>query len=588
MKALLSRLRAPDPRRPFTWIVALFVLACLVGFTWDIPCTDAWHNDSLSPRPCGLGAVVETWRPGHFFRYPPLQLTLLTLLSLPWIALGALRAPAATQQALLHELIQPRYMTPIEVVARTVTLLMAVGVLFNVRRLVARVWGERAGDAAAAVTALNPVLVYFSHSGNSDIPCLFWVTLGLVELDRVLAGEAREQRALLCAAAAALTKDQSIPLFFLAAPWALLVGPALSRGDRTLRSVLLRPALWRALAASAGLYLLVAGAVTNPVGYARRIAWITGPANADWVVVGRDLLGVDAILREVAQAVPLFASRAVALAALLGLGLAVSGRRGVSRVRAALPAVAALSYLALFIIPSRWTMERHLMPMMVLLLTYVGVAFDALLERLSPRARPLGAALLGLALLPQAIDVASVDGTLVLDSRNAAQRFLAALPRGATLEIYGGNQYLPNLPTHLRITRVGPEPDRERSPLPGVAESRGAFRDVTQRAPDYALVGEDFATYYLPTDRPLDPHFARLNRDPDGRGLMTGLLDGSLGYAWALRSKCELPAPLRCVRMHRSIGAETWIFRRARVLAQPDGSPPIELGSSRRSPSAER
>ncbi len=564
MQALLRRLRAPDPRAPFTWIVALFVLACLAGSGWDLPCTDAWHNDALSPRPCGLGAVVETWRPGHFFRYPPLQTLLLTVLSLPWIALAALRAPSLGQEALLHELIQPRYMTPIEVVARAVTLLMAVGVLFNVRRLVARVWGERAGDAAAAVTALNPVLVYFSHSGNSDIPCLFWVTLALVELDRVLAGEARERSALLCAAAAALTKDQSVPLLFLAAPWALLVGPMLSRGERTVASVALRPALWRALAASLGLYLLVAGAVTNPSGYARRIAWITGPANADWVVVGRDLMGVDAILREVVEAIPLFASRAVALLALLGLALALAGRRGVPRVRAALPAVAALSYLLFFILPSRWTMERHLLPLMVLLLSYAGVAFDALSERLSPRARPLAAALLGLALIPQLLDVASVDGTLMVDSRNAAQRFLAALPRGTSLEVYGGNQYLPNLPSQLRITRVGPEPDSERSPLPGVTEARAPFLEVTQRAPDYALVGEDFATYYLPTERPLDPHYARLNRDPDGRALMTGLVDGSLGYAWALRSKCELPAPLRCLRMHRSTGAETWIFRRLR------------------------
>lgn len=564
MKALLRRLRAPDPRDPFTWIVALFVLACLAGGGWDLPCTDAWHNDALSPRPCGLGAVVETWRPGHFFRYPPLQTLLLTLLSLPWIALAALRAPSLAQEALLQELIQPRYMTPIEVASRAVTLLMAVGVLFNVRRLVARVWGERAGLGAAAVTALNPVLVYFSHSGNSDVPYLFWVTLALVELDRVLAGEARERSALLCAAAAALTKDQSVANFFLAAPWALLVGPLLSRGDRSVRSVLLRPSLWRAVAWSAAAYLVVSGALTNPSGFARRVAWITGPANADWVVVGRDAMGVRAILGEVLAGVPLFASRAVALAALAGLGLALSGRRGVPRVRAALPAVAALSYLLFFILPARWTMERHLLPMMVLLVSYAGVAFDALSERLSPRARPLASALLGLALVPQGLDVASVDGTLIVDSRNAAQRFLAALPRGATLEIYGGNQYLPNLPTHLRVTRVGPEPDSERSPLPGVTESRAPFRDVTQRAPDYALVGEDFATYYLPTDRPLDPHYARLNRDPDGRALMTGLVDGSLGYAWALRSRCELPSPLRCVRMHRSTGAETWIFRRAR------------------------
>lgn len=564
MKALLRRLRAPDPRSPFTWIVALFVLACLAGSGWDLPCTDAWHNDALSPRACGLGAVVETWRPGHFFRYPPLQLLLLTALSLPWIALGALRAPSLGQEALLRELIEPRYMTPIEVTARAVTLLMAVGVLLNVRRLVARVWGGRAGDAAAAVTALNAVLVYFSHSGNSDIPYLFWVTLALVEFDRVLAGEARERSALLCAAAAALTKDQSVANFFLAAPWALLVGPVLSRGDRSVRSVLLRPSLWRGVAWSAAAYLVVAGVVTNPVGYARRVAWLTGPANADWVVVGRDAMGVRAILRDVLEGVPLFASRAVALAALAGLCLALSGRRGVPRARAALPAVAALSYLLFFIIPARWTMERHLLPMMVLLLSYAGVAFDALSERLAVRARPLAAALLGLALLPQLLDVASVDGTLIVDSRNAAQRFLAALPRGTSLEVYGGNQYLPNLPPHLRITRVGPEPDSERSPLPGVTESRAPFREVTRRAPEYALVGEDFATYYLPTDRPLDPHYARLNRDPDGRALMTGLVDGSLGYAWALRSRCELPAPLRCVRMHRSTGAETWIFRRLR------------------------
>ena len=564
MKAPLSRLRAPDPRDPFTWIVALFVLACLGGCHWGLPCTDSWHNDALSPRPCGLGAVVETWRPGHFFRYPPLQMLILTALSLPWILLGVLRAPSGGQDALLHELIQPRYMTPIEVVARLVTLLMAVGVLRNVRALIARSWGERAGNAAAAVTALNPVLVYFSHSGNSDIPCLFWVTLGLVELDRVLAGEARERPALLCAMAAALTKDQSVPLFFVAAPWALLVGPVLARGERSVRAVLLRPALWRALAVALAGYLVVAGAVTNPVGWARRIAWITGPANADWVVVGRDLLGVDAILREVLRAVPLFASRGIALVALGGIALAVAGRAGVSRVRAALPGIAALSYLALFIVPSRWTMERHLLPLMVLLLAYAGVAVGALADRVTTRRRPHVAVLLGLALVPQALDVASVDGTLALDSRHAAQRFLATLPRGATVEIYGGNQYLPNLPAHLRVTRVGPEPDGERSPLPGVTEAHAPFAEVTVRAPDYALVGEDFATYYLPTTDRLAPHNARLNADPDGRTLMTGLINGSLGYRWALRARCELPAPLRCWRLHRSTGAETWIFRRAR------------------------
>lgn len=563
MKALLRRLRAPDPRDPFTWVVALFVVACVAGSNWGLPGTDSWHNDALSPRPCGLGAVTETWVPGHFFRYPPLQTSLLTVLSLPFIVVALVVAPGRGMDALRTELIEPRYMTGIELVARLVALLMAVGVIVHVRRLFARVWGDRAGNVAALVTALDPVLVYFAHSGNSDIPCLFWVTRALVELDRVMAGEARERAALLCAMAAALTKDQSAPLFFLAAPWALVVVPLLMRGDRSAREVLLRPALWRSLALALAGYLLVAGAVTNPVGWARRLAWITGPANADWVVAGRDLVGIGELSREVVRSAPLFAARGVGVLALVGVGLALAGARGVSRGRAALPAVAGLSYLLFFVFPSRWTMERHLMPLAVLFFAYAGVAVAALLDLVPARSRALVAAVAALGLTPQLIDVASVDGTLAADSRHAAQRFLAALPAGTTVEIYGGNQYLPNLPRHLRVTRVGPEPDAERSPLPGVAEVRAPFRDVTLRAPGYAVVGEDFASYYLPTDVPQAPHNARLHDDPDGRALMTGLLRGSLGYRWALRSRCELPWPLRCVRMHRSTGAETWIFRRA-------------------------
>ncbi len=563
MKALLRRLRAPDPRDPFTWVVALFVVAVVAGSHWDIPCTDSWHNDALSPRPCGLGAVVETWRPGHFFRYPPLQMLLLTALSLPFIVVGLLHAPGGGLDSLRTELIEPRYMTGIEVVARVVTLLMAVGVLVHVRRLVGRVWGDRAGIVAALLTALDPVLVYFAHSGNSDIPCLFWVTRGLVELDRVMAGESRERHALLCAMAAALTKDQSAPLFFLAAPWALIVVPLLLRGERSVREVLLRPALWRSLALALGGYLLVAGAITNPVGWTRRLAWITGPANADWVVVGRDLVGVGDLALEIVRSAPLFASRGVALLALVGIGLALAGARGVSRLRAVFPALAAFSYLVFFVFPSRWTMERHLMPLAILFFAYAGATVGVLLDAIPARFRALVTALAALGLVPQLVDVASLDATLAVDSRHAAQRFLAALPRGTTLEIYGGNQYLPNIPRHLRVTRIGPEPDAERSPLPGVTEGRAPFRDVATRAPDYALVGEDFASYYLPTDVPQAPHNARLQEDPDGRALMTGLRDESLGYRWALRSRCELPWPLHCVRMHRSTGAETWIFRRA-------------------------
>jgi hypothetical protein len=504
--------------------------------------------------------VVETWRWGSFFRYPPLHLLVLTVLSLPWILLGVARAGTG-QDALMHELIEPRYMTPIDLTGRLVALVMAVGILVNVRRLVSRVWGDRAGNAAAAVTALNPVLVYFAHSANSDVPYLFWVTLALCELDRVMLGEARERRAALCLCAALLTKDQSFAFFVLAAPWALLVAPLATRGERSALSVVLRPTLWRAAALAAGLYLLVSGALTNPLGFYRRVLWITGPANRDWVVVGRDALGIGTLAREVFDAMPLFVSRAVMLLAGAGLVVALTRGERTQRMRAALPAVAALSYLVFFVFTSRWTMERHVLPVALLGFTYAGVAVDCLLDQ-APRARSLVLAGFALALAPQVLDVASVDGTLMYDARHEAQRFLAALPRGTRVEVYGGNQYLPNLPRQLVVTRVGPESDAERSALPGVTELRAPYREVGTRAPAYAVVGEDFATYFLPTSDPLCPQNARLNNDPDGRALMSGLLHETLGYSFALRARCTLPWPLRCVRMHRSIGAEVWIFRR--------------------------
>lgn len=566
MRAALTRLRdaarAIDPRDPFVWVVAVFVVACVAGAGWDLPCTDAWHNDALAPRPAGLGAVVETWRWGHFFRYPPLHLALLTVLSLPWILLAVVRTGGGGQDALARALIEPQYMTPVDVTGRLVALAMAVGIIVNVRRLVARVWGDRAGVAAAAVTALNPVLVYFAHSANSDVPYLFWATLALVELDRVMAGEGRERRAMLCVTAALLTKDQSLTFFILAAPWALVVGPALARGERSLASVLLRPALWRAVALGVGVYLVVSGAVTNPLGYYRRLQWITGPANKDWVVVGRDTAGVATLAREVLAEAPRFASRAVAALSLAGLVAAVATGPRARRARALLPAVVALSYFLFFTLTSRWTMERHVLPLAVFLFAYAGVAVEHAARAAGPRMGALIAIGFGLSLAPQALDVASVDGTLMADPRDEARRFLAALPAGTTLEIYGGNQYLPNLPRALRVTRVGPEPVGDRSPLPGVTELLAPYLDVTARAPEYALLSEDVARLYIPADGPLSPFLERLNRDPDGRGLIAGLLDGGLGYTWALRARCELPWPLRCVRMHRSIGADVWIFRR--------------------------
>ena len=77
---------------------------------WGLPGTSTWAVDSISPRSCGLGAIVETYWPGHFHTYPALHMGLLTILSLPWLALAALRVGVGARrprrgadQAALHD-----------------------------------------------------------------------------------------------------------------------------------------------------------------------------------------------------------------------------------------------------------------------------------------------------------------------------------------------------------------------------------------------------------------------------------------------------------------------------------------------------
>lgn len=536
-------------RDPFTWIALGFALACAVGATWDVPCTDSWSNDEVSPRASMLGAVFETWTPGHFFRYPPLHVLALTVLQSPLILVGVARA-GFDRAAIEAELIHPGYMTIAAILGRLVSFAMALGVIANLRRLFARLGGERVGLFAAAATALNAIFVYFAHVASVDVPYLFWTTLALVELDRVAAGEPRERRAAIFVACALLTKDQSAML--LAGPIALLLFA---------RRPVLRKEILRAAGLAIAVYALGSGMVTNPTGFRKKLAFMTGGGNADWVVYERSVSGVLAQLADIGRAVPLFTSRVVAVIALAGVALAVTGadrRDRTERMRRIAPALAAVSYLVLFVVPSRWVMERHLMPLSLFVVPYAGFVLEALARRSSRAALAIAALLLA----PQVVDVASIDATLLVDPKLQVEARLATLSPGTKVAVLGGNQYLPRLPPSLDLVRVGTEPLDQRSTLPGVREVVAPYSSVDDEAPEYVVVSETFASGYLPREGPLSGQQKKLLADADGTAFFQGLVAGTGRYGWEVRASCTLPWPLQCRRVHGSTGAEAWLFRR--------------------------
>jgi hypothetical protein len=139
-------------RDPAVLLQIALGLAIAVGFSWGLPGSDSWMADSISPRSCGLGAIVETYLPGHYHKYPPLHMALLSVLSLPWMGLAASRVGAGVD-ALGAELIKPLYMTGIEVSARLVAAAMAIFALRFTMEHWGRLAGPRARLAAGAVLA---------------------------------------------------------------------------------------------------------------------------------------------------------------------------------------------------------------------------------------------------------------------------------------------------------------------------------------------------------------------------------------------------------------------------------------------------
>lgn len=546
-------------RRAEACVLAAFGVFVAVGLMWGLPGPDTWCVDSVSPRSCGLGAIAETYRPGHFHTYPPLHMAILTLISLPWMGLAASRV-GTSAELLRAELLHPLYMTGIEVSARLVAAAMGAGVVWNTMRLWKRIGGRFAGVVAGAVVASNATLVYYAHTGNVDVPYLFWASWALVEIDRVAVGEPRGLQALLLSTCAVLTKDQAAAMLALPILLYVLIRPSLER-----RASMVRPDVVRGALGSAAIYAILSGAVLNPTGFRSRIAFLFGPASKTWEEYPRTLAGRGALAWDALRAVPHFGSWTMAALALLGVGLATFSRD--QRARLLLPLTAAVSFTLLFNLNALRSDDRFLLPQSILLLPYAALAIDRAKHVTfgpldgAPWAIVLLAAVSVCAFAPALLGVASLDGTLLADPRYAAERFLGSFAAGTRIEVLGSTKFLPRLPTRLIAVRPGVEPISDRQEMAGVNELVDPEMDPRPRAPALIVLATELSRLDM-TAVPVKPAGYGLStyQDATTRRLLRRLADGSLGYTRIFRSACTLPWPLECRTVHGSTAGEVWIY----------------------------
>ncbi len=518
-------------------VYVLFAAFVVFGCWWNLPCVDTWASDSVSPRVSGLGSgLAETYAWGSYFTYPPLHLLLLGALALPVIGCFAVTAPQGAD-ALRLALVHAPAMTIVEVTTRLVTFAMALGVIRNVWRMSERLWDARVAFIAGLAVACNPIFVYYAHTGNLEVPSLFWATLALDELVRVTRGESRERRAMLYVAFAVLTKDQAA---------AMLLLPVLG--------VIVRRRAWAAIGLGALTYLLVSGAVVNPLGWARRVAFLLGPASRDWTPYDSTAAGLGELCRDVALNV--WRSGGALAAVAVGIGVRVAAR---SQKRGELlPLAAASSFVVLFTFGARRSEERFLLPPMVLLAPFVGVAFASV-----KHARRTWA-LAALTVAWPTFEVLRVDATLAMDARPSATRYLETLPPRTPVEVYGANPTLPRLPSGPEWTRVGTENPASRGIHPAFEPGRDVRVDAIDpagRNPQYLVVSSHWATHFEGGRTPIARRWAEDREAASYFELLAH--DAHPTYRRVATFRCVLPFGFACRRIHSSTGDEIWVFQAA-------------------------
>jgi hypothetical protein len=550
-------------RSPWFWVLAAAFVLRLAGLVWGLPASDGWDDDGFAPRNF-LTALALTWKPGAFFTYPPLHAILLALLTWPGAVIALLRAHSLTQADVVGEITKPAYMTFFAVMARLVSITMSLGIIACAGQMARLIAGPRAGLCATIACALGVTLTYYGQVTNLDAPYLFWSMLSLLAwMHGIARRDPKEFRwGIGFAAAAIATKDQAYALFALSIPAIFIFWFVKDKWLRTnVRqvAVAILPAALIALVA----LLLLDGAITNPGGFAKRLAYLTGPASHDFATYTNDIAGHLALLTDMAR---FFTGGIAALAsALFAIGAGFCVMR-IRKIAALLPLFALVSFTLCFNLVALRSESRFLLPQAVLAAIYIGIAAEKLgsmPELWSRRAARAALAVIALFTLYRCL---SVDAAMLGDPRYDAERWMAAnITPGDTVEIYGQNAYLPRFPRGL-ISRIAETPLAIRNPLPGVTEIKQPFGAIENRRPRVIVVSTWWVQHYLTIEpasggRTPSKIVARQYADSDARTYFTKLYAGGLPYRLVHQSRYDarlFPA----IYIHESLDEGIDIFER--------------------------
>jgi 4-amino-4-deoxy-L-arabinose transferase-like glycosyltransferase len=336
-------------------------------------------------------------------------------------------------------------------IGRSVSVVMGAGVVIAAYLFSSILWGHATAMVAALLTMLNYLMVYYSRTGNLDVPACFWTALGLVLFARILVAGLTPRRAAWFGGFAGLamaTKDQAL-VVFLPLGAALLL-PRFNRPAGS--NYAIRPLLI-GLGTSVLAYVVATGMVVDPQRHLTHVyALLFDPRRVTAAAAylpphPKTWEGMLQLLRDFEATMVAAFSLPVLLVSIAGALLV--WRTAADRLVLLLP-LPALFFL--LVLPTRVAVLRYLLPLTLIIDAFAAYAVLALRRS---RWRPLWLPLVVLLCGWRLAIAADLTYAQAHDTRYAAGRWLATHVRpGERLEFFGVAETLPPLPAAIGTRRV--------------------------------------------------------------------------------------------------------------------------------------
>jgi Dolichyl-phosphate-mannose-protein mannosyltransferase len=547
-------------------LIATSLYAPLIG--WGLPYatasdrTKTFATDEIVPLET-LAEMHNTFvvsKPDRNYGYPWWHYFVVSAAQVPYVAYlylsGGLKDP--TPEFPFGFLDPVGALRGLTFIGRSVSLLMAVGIVIAAYFFARTLWGNLAGVITSLLVMLNYLMFYYARTGNLDVPMFFWTSVGVAIFGKIIVDGITNRRMAwlgVFAGLALATKEQAIVVFF---PLAILL--LLPRFNHPIASTYpLRPLLL-GLATFVAAYLIGTGAIVDYQRHFTHTYYLlfeqsrVSVANSYWQAEPRTWAGFVNLLRDFIKGLVSTSSLPVLLTAIAGI--VVVWRSSSRRLLVLLLPVAVLFFV--LVLPVGLVILRYLLPLTLFISAFAARAI------LSLRHSPLRVAWVPLLVLLcawQLLIGADLTYAQYYDNRYAASEFfLAQAKPGDRIEYFGATETLPHLSAQINSRRVA-----------GRIRWTGEFHHgpsvlkyLVEEGPEYVIIIPDWTSRDLDRSADCPPE------------VYAALLDGSVGYTEVASFPTRyFPfSPLRRPSLDNpSVCPPVRIFARNDVLARANYKP---------------